>query len=529
MPSPGLYAADGSINVTVVTGSVYTGLYAPDGSINVVTATGSTYVGAYHPCGAWWVTVSPVPTIGALPLRAPDGSKYVSTTPFTNGGQRVNVVSGSLSTAWYTAYAIGGVNPSVALDFTTGRYFDGTNPAASLASLIGGSPSVNSSGLLLNNLTLVATGALLTALQGAAVTISSQISGSVNASNGGIVSFGLDAPVFQAATNAARSYFNSTTTNLDTTNTADWAANFNIIGSSLNASGRGISLNGVAGIEDLKAFTSPAAVQIGSYNGSSALGGRMQSLAVYPFRVSTAQLQSASSPPAFLGNSMRGIPSQFVTAGNVNQFERTQPWTIMAAIYQTAMPTPSVSGASVISTNVTTGPAFPGYELFIDATPSGKLHVRIISNFGTNIYVGKSGSTNVCDGKWHVVAATYDGSSLASGIRIFVDGVEETYTVEIDALGSNSIVAAGQELYVGNQKNSLGFNMIGAMDEYSISNVVRSPAFIAAHATPATIRFLDANVVLNYRFEEGSGTTVADQSASGFTGTLSTANLWSRS
>src|SRR5882762_1322629 len=96
MPSPGFYAADGSMNVTVVPGTSYTGLYAADGSINVVKATGSTYVGAYHPCGAWWVTPAIAPTIGALPIRAPDGSLYVSGTPFTNGAQRVNVVSRSL-------------------------------------------------------------------------------------------------------------------------------------------------------------------------------------------------------------------------------------------------------------------------------------------------------------------------------------------------------------------------------------------------------------------------------------------------
>lgn len=92
----GYYAANGSINISVVDGSTYTGLMAADGSVNVVVSTGSSYVGAYHPCGAWYVTVSP----GTLvPLRAPDGSLYVSTAgmPSTNQGQPVTVVSGSLS------------------------------------------------------------------------------------------------------------------------------------------------------------------------------------------------------------------------------------------------------------------------------------------------------------------------------------------------------------------------------------------------------------------------------------------------
>lgn len=103
----GLYAADGSINVTVVSGSSLTGLYAADRSWNVVLASGSSYVGAVHPCGAYWVTVAPS---GTHPLRAPDGSLYVSETPFTNGGRKVTVVSGSLTpigTATPTYYIYG--------------------------------------------------------------------------------------------------------------------------------------------------------------------------------------------------------------------------------------------------------------------------------------------------------------------------------------------------------------------------------------------------------------------------------------
>ncbi len=90
------YAADGSLNVSSVNGLTYTGLYAADGSINVVVSSGASYVGAYHPCGALNVTDAPAPSIGALPMRAPDGSLNVSQSPYTNGGQRVTVVSGTI-------------------------------------------------------------------------------------------------------------------------------------------------------------------------------------------------------------------------------------------------------------------------------------------------------------------------------------------------------------------------------------------------------------------------------------------------
>lgn len=44
----GRYAADGSVRVTVVSGTTYTGLYAPDGSMNIIPEAGSLY----HSCGA---------------------------------------------------------------------------------------------------------------------------------------------------------------------------------------------------------------------------------------------------------------------------------------------------------------------------------------------------------------------------------------------------------------------------------------------------------------------------------------------
>lgn len=91
----GLHAADGSLNVTVVTGSTYTGLYAPDGSLNVVLATAGTYVGAYHPCGAWYVTLVTNEAVGRYALN---GSLNVVESPFSaTGAVRVFAVSGDLT------------------------------------------------------------------------------------------------------------------------------------------------------------------------------------------------------------------------------------------------------------------------------------------------------------------------------------------------------------------------------------------------------------------------------------------------
>jgi len=47
------YAADGSMNVTVVDGLTITGIQAADGSTNVVQRDGLSLVGSQHPCGAY--------------------------------------------------------------------------------------------------------------------------------------------------------------------------------------------------------------------------------------------------------------------------------------------------------------------------------------------------------------------------------------------------------------------------------------------------------------------------------------------
>lgn len=90
----GIYAADGSINVTVVDGSTLTGLYAADGSWNVVNSPGTGLVGAYHPCGAYYVKLT---ASDVFSIRAADGSLYVNTSNNIKQGQRVTVISGVLT------------------------------------------------------------------------------------------------------------------------------------------------------------------------------------------------------------------------------------------------------------------------------------------------------------------------------------------------------------------------------------------------------------------------------------------------
>lgn len=92
----GRYAGDGSWNITVVNGSVYTGLNAADGSLNVYQSASLNPIGQYAPCGAYNVTVAGTPVLAFNPRQAPNGSLNISVSPYTNGGQHVTVVAGAL-------------------------------------------------------------------------------------------------------------------------------------------------------------------------------------------------------------------------------------------------------------------------------------------------------------------------------------------------------------------------------------------------------------------------------------------------
>lgn len=77
-----LYAPNGAIYVTAVSGAAVTGLYSIDGAWNVVIDGAGS--GLYHPCGALNVTTAT--GTSPLPRYAPDGSLYIQEAPYTLTG-----------------------------------------------------------------------------------------------------------------------------------------------------------------------------------------------------------------------------------------------------------------------------------------------------------------------------------------------------------------------------------------------------------------------------------------------------------
>src|SRR5581483_12494229 len=114
--------------------------------------------------------------------------------------------------------------------------------------------------------------------------------------------------------------------------------------------------------------------------------------------------------------------------------------------------------------------------------------------------------------QWHHVAATYD----AGGAHLFVDG----NLVASQAVAS-TIVQTGDPLTIGTL-DLTGDIFSGVIDEVRISNVVR----YTGSFTPSGPYVADANTKGLWHFDEGSGSTVADSSGNGNTGTLVNGPAW---
>ena len=130
---------------------------------------------------------------------------------------------------------------------------------------------------------------------------------------------------------------------------------------------------------------------------------------------------------------------------------------------------------------------------------------------------GDTVSSTIADTNWHHIAVTFTDST--NTLQIYVDGaLATTATKALEADGAGHVVTLG---------NLFGSNPFsGLLDEVRIYSRVLTLAEIQAdRATPITPPAWP-NLVTAYGMNEGSGTTLADASGSGHTGTLVNGPAW---
>lgn len=158
---------------------------------------------------------------------------------------------------------------------------------------------------------------------------------------------------------------------------------------------------------------------------------------------------------------------EYIDWGNIANFERTQPFSVVAII--------KTAGAAggIISRRGGT-PAFKGWEF---NNIAGQLEFNLTNNAAINnrIRIRTAANTFNNNNHYHAVV-TYDGSSLASGIKIYVNGSSETLDPPIvDNLTASILVSI--DCNVGARNNGENF-WNGIIDEPAIYNKELSAAEI---------------------------------------------------
>src|SRR6187402_1861668 len=123
---------------------------------------------------------------------------------------------------------------------------------------------------------------------------------------------------------------------------------------------------------------------------------------------------------------MVAASSQFVTMGNVYDFTRAQSWSVSCWMRTTT------AGSILLGKQATAG-NFPGWGLF---QVSGAIRWRIgFGGFNQSATVDAA-IASLQDGNWHHILATYNGTSLVSGMVVYHNGVSVTLsTVDNDLAG----------------------------------------------------------------------------------------------
>jgi Protein of unknown function (DUF1553)/Protein of unknown function (DUF1549)/Concanavalin A-like lectin/glucanases superfamily/Planctomycete cytochrome C len=189
----------------------------------------------------------------------------------------------------------------------------------------------------------------------------------------------------------------------------------------------------------------------------------------------TAQVQDGDPQfvPGRVGQAAAFDGKRFILGGNVGAFGFYDTFTLAAWIYPT-----NATGAIVTRTKDIEEEA--GYGLYLK---DGKLQANLILRWlddGARVETAKPIELN----RWQHVMMTYDGSRMADGIKIYVDGRSQELIVHLDDVNQN--FQTRDPLRVGGGGGA-GNRFHGQIDDVRVYDVTLSPMEAAVIATGESI------------------------------------------
>ena len=293
---------------------------------------------------------------------------------------------------------------------------------------------------------------------------------------------------------------------------------------------------------------STAPMCLGSYQGSSfPFHGLISEVYLYAFALSPTQIADIRAnevltfPQTGFQNYYNGSTAlqfgqaNYLLFGNILNYEYNDSWTMYAAIQLFSV---SGSAEAGVGANIDhfTGPIFCGWLVSNlltgaagGANPPGAPCVRLIHDLSVNQHLMVEGQETLCTGKYRLLTVTYNGNGLASGVKLYIDGVAKPMSVISDTLGALSIKDGTQKFAVGGQANDGGNMINGRIGFFQIDRNVATPTYIASNfstANPGPPPNIPGTTDIRLLMTEGAGTTVGDTSGNNRNGTLTSAAMW---
>ncbi|MHA2426443.1 MAG: LamG-like jellyroll fold domain-containing protein [Candidatus Hermodarchaeia archaeon] len=152
--------------------------------------------------------------------------------------------------------------------------------------------------------------------------------------------------------------------------------------------------------------------------------------------------------------------NDYVTMGNAYAFDRLDPFSVSFWIKTTD------TGQVVIMGNLDLTPEYEGWEIYMDTSEYLVFQLVHDGAVGPNMLQVRNNSNAWRDGTWRHWCITYDGSSAAAGVTMYLDGSPVATTTNNDSLTGSTISTA--EMGFGCRVSESSYFFAGKLDEVSI-------------------------------------------------------------
>jgi hypothetical protein len=180
-------------------------------------------------------------------------------------------------------------------------------------------------------------------------------------------------------------------------------------------------------------------------------------------------------PPGKIGAAAHFDGRSYLAAGDVAPFGFYDKFSLAAWIY------PEGDEGGVILSRMSDAEKADGYYLVLE---KGKVQLNLVKRWLDDALRVET-ETRLAPNRWHHVLVTYDGSRVADGVRIYLDGKPERLKVQLDEL--NQSFTTKEPLRIGGGGGPEG-RFHGRIDEVRIHAAVLTPeeAEVAAEVASLT-------------------------------------------